>query len=613
MYLPRVLLILPLLVGPLLASWKNFCTNGKSASSMDYKTYMAEFGKGPCSPTVIVPGILASVLRVQITDCEAFKSANPDTFSKCGWKQCSGSHSPASEYRIWIPDEVSPMTILSPTEHNKECFAGLIKSIYPETGEFKPLEQPGIKVTAEGLTPQTRKSSKCGVKGIENLIPHIPNPEMTEYMTAVVKRLELMGYRSGLTYQALPYDFRVSSGFDPVSKNLGHTIKKMKELTNKKVVITCHSMGNMKTAFALWNMEQKDKDENIRMYLAIAPPFIGANKPVGYATCGSNEFAFPFHLGIDMATWKTLAGSFSAIFELLPKQTYLSQKDTPWLQKILQRVAYEKGESEDPVFDFLPKITENCYQNFTHSYCRSGIQPFDRFADYKGEKIDLTNLKKFMETYSFSPYTEKMFTLWDKRFETIPNINVPTAIVYSTVVPTEGYFRYQEDPRDTANKNKFCNPKKFTWDNLLGDETVPTVSALTPAIKWALEFQAKEEDAKPIKMIEVCSGYNVKRNPYDSKDSQGVNKMDKIEYQGLPCDCRQGKTERHCTHINMLFNPDLIEFMTNTWNTGDSQPISKMVENMTEQELKEYAENCELFATIDHGQEEAKTERAITE
>lgn len=66
----------------------NFCVNGKDPTIMTNKQYLREFSKGPCSPNVILPGLLSTKLLVTI-DCQELKSFDPTTFNLCGWNSCS--------------------------------------------------------------------------------------------------------------------------------------------------------------------------------------------------------------------------------------------------------------------------------------------------------------------------------------------------------------------------------------------------------------------------------------------------------------------------------------------------------------------------------------------
>lgn len=86
-------------------------------------------------------------------------------------------------------------------------------------------------------------------------------------------------------------------------------------------------------------------------------------------------------------------------------------------------------------------------------------------------------------------------------------------MVYSSVVPTEGKFKFNIDPKVRSSENKFCGKSDFSWTNWSGDETVPSTSVLTPAVKWILEFREEQQYSKPVKLMNICSSYNVKTTP----------------------------------------------------------------------------------------------------
>lgn len=66
---------------------ENYCSNEKSPSAMSTKEYLKEFAKGPCSPTIVLPGLLSVKLVVSI-DCEELRVNDPDAFAVCGWNAC---------------------------------------------------------------------------------------------------------------------------------------------------------------------------------------------------------------------------------------------------------------------------------------------------------------------------------------------------------------------------------------------------------------------------------------------------------------------------------------------------------------------------------------------
>ena len=67
---------------------KNFCLGGQNNAYLSNKGYLKAFAKGPCSPTLILPGFLSTKLSVKI-DCVELQSKNPRIFQQCGWNACS--------------------------------------------------------------------------------------------------------------------------------------------------------------------------------------------------------------------------------------------------------------------------------------------------------------------------------------------------------------------------------------------------------------------------------------------------------------------------------------------------------------------------------------------
>ncbi len=115
---------------------ENKCINGKDPAKLSQKEQLLEFIKGPCAPMVIVPGILGTSLRLQITDCEKLRQNHPQIFSDCSWYSCSQNwfvkllgYSPADEYTLWVAID-NTMGLLSFQDHHSRCFGGLIASYY---------------------------------------------------------------------------------------------------------------------------------------------------------------------------------------------------------------------------------------------------------------------------------------------------------------------------------------------------------------------------------------------------------------------------------------------------------------------------------------------------
>lgn len=589
--------------------WRNVCTGGLKPTSGNRKQVLEAFAKGPCSPIILFPGIGGSNLQIQI-DCEKLKAGDPTTFAKCGWTKCENSpeknsdgkklkSSPNKEYLIWVPHLISPMTLFSPTEKNKECFYGLAGLEYTVEGtsvKIKP--KPGITVSPVGTTPETRSKDSwdCGFNGVINIIPDIPNPRELTYYAVTKNRLEEMGYISGLTMQAIPYDFRSDNNNDPYIGAVPGIIKKLYKFNQKKIFLLGHSMGNHRVSNLLWSMSQADKDKYLTQYIAAAPVLIGAGEVNKYFLCGSTEYFFFFHLGIDMKTFRHSLGIFTSMYQLLPNKCYAVNQGEPWMEKIMKRIEYEQGKSDDPVFGWMPKRDEICFEKYPKSKnCISGLFDFKNFGQILGEEITVSNLEDIIKKYSFSDIKDFGFDVVQENNVKLPSLGLPTSIVYSTRVDTEGGHNFKIDPREKTLKDEFCKAgKDFEFIYVTGDGTVPSASAVTPFIKWAWEFEEKKSGSHPVKFVEVCSGKNMRLTPYDGEDEKGVKIIEKNEYQGIECNCREGKV-KDCTHIGMLLLDSFNDYLMNALKKGETSVLDPDVEKMSEQEIENFVEQCDMY------------------
>ena len=199
---------------------QNFeCTNGRDPAAMSDKEYLIEFSKGKCSPIMVVPPLTGVRLYVHITDCEVFRKNNPETFKTCGWTHCEKNaweiwkSVPKSEYALWISNLFTPMSMLSPYEQNSNCFAALmnVKVDFTKNPEDSLQETLGYRVTFHGQTPETASTSQCGKTAINQILPDSIGSLVDFQLWGVFfDELDKRGYRNGLTYQAVPYDFRLS-------------------------------------------------------------------------------------------------------------------------------------------------------------------------------------------------------------------------------------------------------------------------------------------------------------------------------------------------------------------------------------------------------------------
>lgn len=94
--------------------------------------------------------------------------------------------------------------------------------------------------------------------------------------------LENLGYRVGLTYTVVPYDWRFSMKKSNTTKLIHDQIKYLYEMTSKKVSIISHSYGNLRTLRALNTMNPDLKDTYISKFISVAAPFMGSYSLLKY-------------------------------------------------------------------------------------------------------------------------------------------------------------------------------------------------------------------------------------------------------------------------------------------------------------------------------------------
>lgn len=577
---------------------------------------------GPCSPAVLVSGIGASDLQIMI-DCSTLYENDPEVFKTCGWTGCGKDDTrPETEYQVWVSAPDSVMSILSPKEEKKNCFAAFFASNYDYTKQSPAyVPKPGVIFRTVGATPETRsqQASDCAMDGIINLIPEIPNPEWTGNFKGIRDRLVHMGYESGLTMQAVPYDFRLNSGADQLGEAYAKIVKEMSEMVNKKVIILAHSMGNLRTAYFLWNASQEYKDKYVKNYIAVAPTWIGSAKVISYLTCGSETYTFPFHSGFDWPTFKKTVANFSSMWQMVPYGTYETQKDTAWMKKIMKRIDYENGKSQDPVFKWLPTKEERCFLDWpSNPNCRSGLYVLDNYgSDKDGTPITNKNLKTMLNKLSWNPESNYFWEGRESRFEDLPNFGVDLTVVFSQMLPTELGYDFKVDPVEwVTDKNKFCTEKtggfKTIWKP--GDTSVPSTSAVTPALKFAEDFDNKVANAKPVKILEICSGVHTLESPYDSHNEAGEGLYTKNEYIGVPCDCKEGK-DKHCDHVTMLWLKTFWDIASNTFISGVKTTLTPEYEQKDNAFYSAWQKQCRLFYEASNPQEAVgimKPEKLLT-
>ena len=595
-------------------SWKNICTNGRDAVLLNNRDYISEFTSGPCAPVMLGSGIGGSVLQIRI-ECEKLRLLDPDTFLGCGWVDCkAGSKlAPQAEYRVWVPPYSSPMSILSDISVEQNCWTNLMQPHFDNiSGQVVPTARPGVKISPLGTTIETYRLSVsgCGLNATKNMIPGIVNPEYAAFFTDIQQRLIDMGYRPGLSVVAVPFDFRQNNGGDDFHELFSYSLGQLFKVTGKRTVIVGHSLANNRILTSLWKLNQNQKDQMIHSYAAVAPTWLGSAIPLVTLTCGNKDFySDHYGLGVNYQHWKDSVGSWVSTFSLVPSSIYRYARLDSWMQAILKRIEYENGKTTDtgPI-NFIPTRDQVCYSDFTKKNCRSGLYDFDDFGKMpNGTTINNGNLRDFIDEKGYLRNFSSIWKLMDPRFNLdMPNPGVQVNILYSSVADTDAGYNFKADPQTYTNQSHLCPSSATQAITGQGDEIVPSTSAVTAGYKWALEFANNATNAKPVKLVELCSGINTKNTPYDGRDSHGQSVVKTNGYIGLPCDCSQGKI-RHCGHNSMLFLPRLVDFLANTVQSNQAVGVPAFINSLTDDQLQAYVDQCKVLIETTPKTVEAET------
>lgn len=235
-------------------------------------------------------------------------------------------------------------------------------------------------------------------------------------MKTLQLHLENMGYVSGLTMLAMPYDWRLHNDDDAVTQMIPRVIKLMSNFSNKKVTIVAHSMGNFRALNALYEMEPKFKEKYVKRFVSMAPPFMGVSKSIFQMLCGNSDldydFFFGFKVGIHPKGFATLFSNFESIYQLLPNDALNKNKGKEWVKQIKNRIRYEKelrkprGRELDRIFDWFPRGNEICYKDGDGSgnrMCNSGLESLMEFGSVGNDGLYAQYVKEILEKYAFVP------------------------------------------------------------------------------------------------------------------------------------------------------------------------------------------------------------------
>ena len=365
---------------------------------------------GKCNPVLLVPGIYATKLKVEL-DCKQIIEKEKDITLKniriyCGDNLCSSKKT--EEYPLLFALLNENFGIEGFRKENYGACLGYIANYFQNENECPKVGDKSIchyskyiKVGYYGGTTNTLKESRCGVEGITKVVQTedllfdagiSKFKKVADSFNTISENLKKYGYREGFSFGAIPNDYRrylATNNF--ASEVFKYQINRLYQNTGKPVVIVAHSYGTLLTLTNLLkNVDDKNFLKKIKKFIAMAPPFSGSTKLLDVFLHGNKDFINPPLMNYHIFAQYLQYISLPTIMELRPKSIAARIFTDPIYQElgnaIKDRLEIErdcefincdieiiKNKTEkfdeifkgyfpsllDPECEFEPKLTEN--------------------------------------------------------------------------------------------------------------------------------------------------------------------------------------------------------------------------------------------------------------
>lgn len=383
------------------------------------------------------------------------------------------------------------------------CFAGMIETIVdftklPTDPDYIK-DKKGLKIKVYGQSEETREKFECGDHAIKNIAPGLLQNFLDNPFEELFENLERIGYKRGLTYQTLPYNFIKSFQNNELKSYFASNLKRMYELTGNQVSIIAHSFGNLNTSYQLSLLSQEFKDKYIKAWISVAPPLLGAMTATQSVLGGLEEYQKSI-FGLKYPAASQALGSFPSMYELMQVNMYTIYQNEPWFQWVKKRLQYENNEIpfEESGMLFWPKINEKCTPSsfkLISPNCHSGLVDMRKEPSITVEngkvKYFLDDNEKLISDLPMLETSLDFFRMFNNDdFRKLRNPGVPVQMIYSKSTRTISKIKYKNKMTDYTKKGEY---PEVDYSYNFGDGTVGSNSSLFPAIKWAYQFNHKHE------------------------------------------------------------------------------------------------------------------------
>ena len=252
---------------------------------------------GRCNPVLLVPGIYATKLVVEF-NCKGMANYERETTLRnlrifCGDSICKDETKESEEHPLTVALFDHAFTVLGGKYDPYSSCLAFVMSFFQNDNECPGKDDKNIcnhskyvKAGFYGGSSGTKSKSRCGVEAVQNVIQSgndnidkIINISAARSYHTMIKLLLKRGYSEGFSLGGLPNDYRRFLGTNDFANEVFKSqIERLYENTGKPVVIIAHSYGTLLTLTHLANEKNKSLLPKIKKFIAIAPPFSGADK-----------------------------------------------------------------------------------------------------------------------------------------------------------------------------------------------------------------------------------------------------------------------------------------------------------------------------------------------
>ena len=381
---------------------KNLLKNGYGITN-NSPDKRIRFILGRCSPVLLIPGIYASKLLVEV-QCKNLATYEKTTTLKeirlfCGDSICEKETVEREEHPLFIGLLDKAFSILGSEKDKYSSCLGYFMNHFQNQNECPAVNgkrickhSPYIKVSFYGGTTKTESKGRCGVEGVQNVIQsgiltvdNIVNIGAAKSYETISNTLKKRGYEEGFSLGGLPNDYRRYLATNNFSKKVFKSqIERLYSNTGKPVIIVAHSFGTLLTLTNLVRTENKNLLPKIKKFVAIAPPFAGSSMLLDIFLHGMNEWNKSFNIlgktititNYNIFGQNMMYKSIPVITELRPlpiaakiftDSTYKELGDA-----IKERISYEKKCRNTKCTDTTPlfdKLFKGYYPSVTDSEC----------------------------------------------------------------------------------------------------------------------------------------------------------------------------------------------------------------------------------------------------